>query len=102
LTLSIKTVFVRSAEVLKALLSLSLGVILGVIREVLVVKYQGSIIDVKASLGAGTTWGLGHIDFVVYYALAQLQNPWMFYGTIYGSTVAAYFCIRRRNRGNGR
>lgn len=80
----------------KILFSLALGLILGAIREILVVKYQVSVIDLRPRLGAGSTWGIGHIDFLVYFALATFNNPWVFLGWIYGETIASYWAIKRR------
>jgi len=76
--------------------SLLLGLCLGAIREILVVKYQGSVIDARPKIGAGSTFGIGWIDFFVFFALASLNNPWVFIGWIHGETIAAYFAIRRR------
>lgn len=78
------------------MLSLLLGFALGAIREILVVKYSGSIIDLKPVTGSLTSLGIGHLDFLVFMTLASFQNPWMFYGYIYGESVASYFAIKRR------
>lgn len=77
-------------------ISIFLGFALGVLRELLVVGYQGAVIDLNPRRGAGTTWGIGHLDFIVMYALARLDNPFMFYSYIYGETAASYFGIARR------
>lgn len=82
--------------VIKLTISIFLGFTLGVLRELLVVGYQGAVIDLNPRKGASTTWGIGHLDFIVMYALARLDNPFMFYSYIYGETAASYFGIARR------
>lgn len=62
----------------------------------MVVGYQGAVIDLDPRKGAATTWGIGHLDFIVMYALARMDNPFMFYSYIYGETAASYFGIFRR------
>ena len=81
---------------IKLTISIFLGFTLGVLRELLVVGYQGAVIDLNPRKGASTTWGIGHLDFIVMYALARLDNPFMFYSYIYGETAASYFGIARR------
>lgn len=80
----------------KVLISLPLGFVLGVVRELLVVKYQGSIIDLNATAGGITTWGIGHLDFLVFLVLARFDNPFMAYAYIYGESLASYFGIKHR------
>jgi len=81
---------------IKILLSLPLGFALGVVRELLVVKYQGAIIDLNAVTGGVTTWGIGHLDFLVFLVLARFDNPFMAYAYIYGESLASYFGIKHR------
>lgn len=80
----------------KLIISLPLGFILGVLRELLVVKYQGAIIDLNANAGGWTTWGIGHLDFLVFLVLARFDNPFMAYAYIYGESLASYFGIKHR------
>lgn len=81
----------------KALISIPLGFIMGVLRELLVVKYQGSIIDLNATIGGVTTWGIGHLDFIMFYAMSQMNNPFMAYAYIYGESCASFFGIKHRS-----
>lgn len=81
---------------IKVLISMPIGFIMGAIREYLVVRYQGSIIDLNPMMGATTSWGIGHLDFIMFFAMAQFDNPWMAYGYIYGESLASYFGIKHR------
>jgi hypothetical protein len=77
-------------------LSVFFGFILGMIRERLVVGYHGAVIDYSPRRGALTTWGIGHLDFIVMLTMTQFENPFMMYGYIWGETVASYFGIKAR------
>jgi hypothetical protein len=84
---------------INTIISVFLGFICGLLREFLVVKYQIAVIDKLPYQGAFTTWGIGHLDFIIMYVFISFQNPFMMLGYIEGETIASYLGIKARKNG---
>jgi len=78
----------------KSLYLLFPGMLLGTIREILVIKYQDAVIRRTPFIGALMTAFIGLADFAIIFSLIKLENPLVFIGYISGETASAFLGIR--------
>ena len=73
---------------------LVIGLVLGLIRELLVVRYYKSIPQRRALLGSALTLGIGLLDIGVIAKLALDRDIWMIVGYTVGESIGTFVGIR--------
>jgi polyferredoxin len=73
-----------------------LGVLLGLAREFLVVRYYVSIQGRRALLGSGISLGIGLLDLVIIAKIMLDANLVMAIGYVLGEAVGTFLAVRLR------
>ena len=76
-------------------MTLVIGLILGLVRELCVVRYYQGIQQRRALLGSALTLLIGCLDVGVIARLALDRDIWMIIGYTIGETIGTFVGIRR-------
>jgi len=73
-----------------------LGILLGLVRECLVVRYYKCIPERKAFLGSVLTLAIGLLDIGVIAKLVLDKDIWTIIGYTLGESVGTFLAVRRK------
>jgi len=76
-------------------MTLIIGLVLGLVRELLVVRYYRAIPQRRALLGSALTLGIGCLDIGVIARLALDKDIFMIIGYTLGESIGTFVGIRR-------